>query len=61
MERLYKPKDVQSLLGCSLTKVYTIIGQDDFPKMKIGRNYYIPESALERWIRNYTGKEYVIN
>ena len=44
MEKLLKPKDLQEILGCSMTKVYTIIRENDFPKIKIGRQYYMSES-----------------
>ena len=34
------------------------VGQPDFPKIVIGRGYYIPKAAFEKWIQKYTGKEY---
>ena len=58
MEKLLKPKDLQEILGCSMTKVYTIIRENDFPKIKIGRQYYMSESEITRWIDKYTMKEY---
>ena len=59
-EKMLKVKDVAEILGCSLKKAYRIVGQPDFPKITIGRVYYIPESAFQKWINNYTGKEYIL-
>ena len=59
-EKILKVDDVADILGCSLKKAYRIVGQPDFPKIKIGRVYYIPESAFQTWIKNYTGKEYIL-
>lgn len=57
-ERMLKVSDVAVIMGCSIKKAYSIVRQDDFPKITIGRIYYIPETAFDDWIRKYTGKEY---
>ena len=59
-ERMLKVNDVATVLRCSLKKAYTIVHQSDFPKITIWRVYYIPESAFDKWIQKYTGKEYNI-
>lgn len=41
-----------------MNRTYDIVNQDDFPKIKIGKRSYIPKSEFEKWIKNYTGKEY---
>lgn len=60
MEKMLKVEDLAAILGCSLKKAYRIVNQPDFPKIIIGRGYYIPETAFEKWVKNYTGKEYVL-
>jgi len=60
MEKMLKTEDVALVLGCSIKKAYRIVKQPDFPKITIGRIYYIPEAAFENWIKKYTGKEYVL-
>lgn len=60
MERMMKVDDVAAVMGCSLKKAYKIVNQPDFPKITIGRMYYIPEAAFENWIKKYTGKEFVL-
>lgn len=57
-EKMLKVNDVANVMRCSLKKAYSIVRQDDFPKITIGRIYYIPETAFDNWIRKYTGKEY---
>lgn len=57
-EKMLKVNDVANVMGCSIKKAYSIVRQDDFPKITIGRIYYIPETAFDDWIRKYTGKEY---
>ena len=58
MEKMLKPKDIQEILGCGRQKLYKIISQPDFPAMKIGAEYLIPEEEFRRWIRINLGKEY---
>ncbi len=57
-EKMLRVNDIADVMGCSLKKAYHIVNQPDFPKITIGRGYYIPESAFDSWIRKYTGKEY---
>lgn len=59
-EKMLKVDDIASTLGCSLKKAYKIVNQPDFPKITIGRMYYIPESAFENWIKKYTGKKFAL-
>lgn len=55
---MLKPCDIQKHLGCGKDKVYKIIKQPDFPKIKIGKQFYIPEEEYLNWIKRYTTKEY---
>lgn len=61
LEKILKVNDVAKILGCSDKKAYSIVHQSDFPKITIGRGYYIPESAFSKWLHDYTGKEYRID
>jgi excisionase family DNA binding protein len=60
MEKMLQIKDVKNILGCSLPMAYDIIKCHDFPKIRIGRRFFIPKEAFEKWVNNYTGKEYKI-
>lgn len=55
MQKMLTPKDIQTLFGLSRTKVYQLIEAKGFPKIKIGRQYYIPETDLERWVEKNKG------
>ncbi|MCI9080054.1 MAG: helix-turn-helix domain-containing protein [Lachnospiraceae bacterium] len=59
-KEILKVVDIADILGCSTKKAYMIVRQDDFPKITIGRGYYIPRPAFESWIKKYTGKEYIL-
>lgn len=58
MDRYLKVKDVQEILSCSKTKVYAIINQKSFPKIKIGKQFYIPFEAFKKWENTYLYKEF---
>ncbi len=52
MSKLLRVKDIQEKFGCSKQTAYDIVRLRDFPKLTIGKRYYIPEEALEKWINN---------
>jgi len=52
MDKLLKVKDIQAILGCSKQTAYDLVRLKDFPKITIGRRYYIPEEAFNQWIEN---------
>ena len=47
MDKMLKVNDVADAMGCSLKKAYALVRQDDFPKLRVGREYYIPKDALQ--------------
>lgn len=58
LDKYLKPKDIQKILDCSEKKAYAIIKKKSFPKIKIGKQYYIPIEAFKRWESTYLFKEY---
>lgn len=50
MDKYLSTKDVQEILQIGRNKVYKLIQQNDFPKIKIGRNYLIPEAEFEKYL-----------
>lgn len=60
MQKMLTPKDIQTLFGLSRTKAYRLIEAKGFPKIKIGRQYYIPETDLEHWVEKNKGNEIMI-
>ena len=56
--KLLRPKEVADIFGLSMTTIYSMMRQDTFPSIKIGRQYFVEESALRNWIRDT--KRYLI-
>lgn len=53
-------KDLQSILHFSKTKVYELIKQDDFPSIKIGGSYLIPQEEFNTFMGRLLYKEYTL-
>lgn len=60
LDKYLKVKDIVKILGCSESKAYAIIKKKTFPKIKIGKQYYIPIDAFRKWEDTYLFKEYRI-
>lgn len=54
-------KDVKETLGCGINRAYDIVNQPDFPKITIGKRFYIPKDEFEKWVKGYVRKEYVLS
>lgn len=52
MDKLLKVKDIKAILGCGQQTVYDLVNLKDFPKITIGKRYYIPESKFQEWLEN---------
>ena len=44
-------KDLQDYLGFGKNKIYTLVNQNDFPKIKIGKNFLIPREELDIYLK----------
>jgi|BioPla2DNA2_1021312.scaffolds.fasta_scaffold01377_12 excisionase family DNA binding protein len=49
--KMLRPKDIAKILDCSIDKAYRIINQKGFPKMMIGKRYYISQDEFEKWVK----------
>lgn len=58
MDNYLTVKDVQGILRIGKTKMYELIKQDDFPKIQIGKQYLIPETELDKFLKKYLYKKY---
>jgi len=47
--KYYSIKDIQELFGCGRSKAYDIIALPMFPKMRIGKTFYIDKAEFEKW------------
>lgn len=59
-KKLLKVKDIQERIGCGINRAYDIVRQRDFPKIIIGKRYYVPEDEFEKWLKRYLYKEYIL-
>ena len=44
------PKDVQRILKISKNNVYALFKSEDFPAVKIGKQFRVSEEALEKYL-----------
>lgn len=47
---LYNAKDIQGIFRVGKSKAYEIINAKGFPKIKIGKQFYIPKNDLDNWL-----------
>lgn len=45
------PSQVGEILNFKKTKIYALINQRDFPKIKIGRDIRVPEIEFKAWLK----------
>ena len=50
LEKMLKVTDIQKHLGISRKKAYELVSLKGFPKITIGRGYFIPEDQYKKWI-----------
>ena len=53
MNKLLTPKDVQSVLNLGKSTVYKLFNIKGFPKIKIGKKYFIYEDDLEKYLKEH--------
>ena len=59
-EKMLTAKDIQQLLGCRRNKVYQILNTNTLPKIKIGKQYYVPQSEYNKWVNRNLQKEILL-
>ena len=42
-------KEVAAALGCSIPTARQLFHRPDFPALKVGKNFRVERSALEKW------------
>lgn len=51
--KLLTPKDVQSVLNIGKNTTYKLFALKGFPKIKIGKKYFIYEDDLEKYLKSH--------
>lgn len=60
MGKMLSVKDIAEIFGCGKNKAYNIVAQKGFPKIKIGKQFYIPEDDFQKWINRNLRTEVLI-
>lgn len=60
MDKLLSVKELQALIGCGRNKVYEILATNTLPKIKIGKQYYVPESEYTKWVQRNLNKSILL-
>lgn len=60
VDRILKVKDIQENLGISKSRAYELINMRGFPKIQIGRRYYIPEREYKEWISDHLQRKVLL-
>ena len=55
MSEMLTVKELQAIFKCSHNKIYQIIAIKGFPVIKIGKQYYVSQNDLERWLDKNKG------
>ena len=50
-------KDLCSILGISKNTAYKIVKLDGFPKIQIGKKFFIPKDDLEAYLNKHIGSK----
>ena len=58
MDKYLTVKEAGEILNIGKTKMYELVNQPDFPKVKMGRKILIPESEFNNFMKRYLYKTY---
>ena len=59
-DRLLTAKDLQYIFSVGKNRAYELMNSKAFPSLQIGSRKYVSRTALQEWVKTYTGKEYLI-
>lgn len=55
------PKEVSEIIGLGLNNTYKLFGLKGFPKIQIGKKYFVNEEELKKFIQEYKGTKIYLN
>lgn len=56
--QVYTAKEVSKLLHIGKNLTYDLMRSSGFPSYKIGRQYYVTDDALNKWLKNAENKTF---
>lgn len=57
MTNILRAKDIHERLGIGINQARMLIKRKDFPSIKIGKRYIVPEEEFEEWIHKNVYKK----
>jgi len=60
LDKMLKVSDIQKHLGIGRRKAYQLVSLEGFPKITIGRGYFIPEKEYKKWIKENLKHEVIL-
>ena len=57
---MYTVKDIQNLFRCGRDKAYALMQTGGFPSIKIGAQYLVEKTALEKWLKTQQGRHVIV-
>lgn len=57
---ILKTDDIKEIMGIGRDKAYALIKSKGFPALKIGNTYFVTVENFQKWLNDYTGKEYLL-
>ena len=58
---LMTPKEMANYMGLGVSSSYELVKEPDFPKIKIGKKYFIMTEKLDEWLEAKIGQELLQN
>jgi excisionase family DNA binding protein len=49
------PREVARITGLGVAAVYGLLRSGEMPSIKVGKKYFVPRSALLKWLENCGG------
>lgn len=56
-QKVLKQKDLYDILPFGKTKINKLLQSEDFPVVKIGKDYITTFNLIEKWIEDHLGEE----
>ena len=57
---LLTPKEIQEKLKLSRDMTYRLFHVKGFPRIRLGNRYYVEEEQLQSFLKQYAGKDVVL-
>lgn len=60
VRKLLTPKDIQCIFSMGKNQAYCLMHSAGFPTLSINNRLYVDPEELDKWIKTYTGRKYIL-